>query len=310
MADNPTSKSGPLAPETTAKRTSGPSPASYAGEVGDAASRRRLVGASDAQHREVADHRDQHVQSSLRSPPPQPSPGFAGREGTSFARLFGERGLLRRWALIHLALFLVAAIVFMRWPEIDLAAARFFFRDGRWIGSEQPGVEGFRRLLSVIVFTLPAAAVAMWLLGRLMGKPGGGRAALVLVLALALGPGLIVNAGLKEYWGRARPSQIVEFGRDRVFTPVLVPTDQCRRNCSFASGEVAMAFGLATLGLLVRRRRWLAMLPGLGLGTGMAVARMSAGGHFLSDAIFAGLIASATGLVVYWIVYRSQAARE
>ncbi len=32
--------------------------------------------------------------------------------------------------------------------------------------------------------------------------------------------------------------------------------------------------------------------PGLALGGVMAVARMAAGGHFLSDAIFAGLIAA------------------
>ena len=217
---------------------------------------------------------------------------------------------LRRWALIHAALFVAAGVVFMTWPEIDLKVASFFYRDGRWIGSEQPGVEGFRKLLSVIVFTLPAVAVAAWLAGRLIGRPGGGRAALVLVLALALGPGLIVNAGFKEHWGRARPSQIVEFGRDRVFTPVLVPANECRRNCSFASGEVAMGFGLLTLAWFARRRLWLAMLPGLALGTAMAVARMSAGGHFLSDSIFAGLIASGTGLLVYWAVCRPQAARE
>lgn len=221
-----------------------------------------------------------------------------------------DASLVRRWALIHLALFVVAGLVFSAWPEIDLKVARFFYRDGRWLGSEQPGVEGFRRLLSVIVFTLPVAAVAMWLLGRIVGRPAGGRAALVLILALALGPGLIVNAGLKEYWGRARPSQIVEFGRDRAFTPVLQPANECRRNCSFASGEVAMGFGLLTLAWLARRRRGLAMLPGLALGTGMALARMSAGGHFLSDSIFAGIIASATGLLVYWAIYRPQATRE
>jgi lipid A 4'-phosphatase len=220
-----------------------------------------------------------------------------------------DRSVLRAWALAHLALFALAAAVFSLWPEIDLAAARFFFRDGAWIGSGQPGIEGFRRLASVLVFGLPAAAVALWLLGRLLGRPAGGRAALVLVLSLALGPGLLVNGVLKEHWGRARPSQIVEFGRDRAFTPALTPTNQCERNCSFASGEVAMAFGLAVVALLVPRRRWLAAAPGLVLGTAMAVARMAAGGHFLSDVIFAGLIATGTGLLVYVAVYRPQAAR-
>ena len=63
-----------------------------------------------------------------------------------------DASLVRRWALIHLALFVAAGVVFTTWPEIDLKAARLFYKDGRWIGSEQPGVEGFRRLLSVIVF--------------------------------------------------------------------------------------------------------------------------------------------------------------
>lgn len=214
--------------------------------------------------------------------------------------------LLLRLVLLHLLLFALAALVFTTWPEIDLQVARHFYRVGWWIGSEQPGIDGFRQLLSVIVFTLPIAVLALWLLGRWLGRPGGGRAVLVLVLSLALGPGLLINAGLKENWGRARPSQIVEFGGDRVFTPALLPANECRRNCSFASGEVAMAFGLLTLAWLAHRRRWLAMLPGLALGVGMGVARMSAGAHFLSDAVFAGLIASATGLAVYWVVYRPE----
>lgn len=217
--------------------------------------------------------------------------------------------LLRRWTLIHLVLLGLAAIVFMTWPELDLKVARLFYRGGRWIGADQPGIEGFRQLLSVIAITLPVATVGLWLLRRALGQVGGGRAALVLVLSLALGPGLLINAGLKESWGRARPSQIVEFGRDRAFTPALIPTNQCGRNCSFASGEVAMAFSLLTLAWLAGRHRWIAMLPGLVLGVAMGVARMSAGAHFLSDALFAGLIASATGLAVYWAVYRPEFAR-
>ena len=55
---------------------------------------------------------------------------------------------LRHWALIHVALFVAAGVVFMTWPEIDLKVASFFYRDGRWIGSAQPGVEGTRKLPS------------------------------------------------------------------------------------------------------------------------------------------------------------------
>jgi len=220
----------------------------------------------------------------------------------------GDRRTLRAWALVHLAILVLAALVFTLWPEIDLAAARFFFQDGRWLASERAEVEGFRRLAAILVFGTPVVAVLLWLLGRVMGRPAGGRAAIVLALSLALGPGLIINGVLKEHWGRARPSQIDEFGRDKIFTPALRPTDQCERNCSFASGEAAMGFGLTALALVFGRGVWL--IPGLVLGTLLALVRMAAGGHFLSDVIFGGLIASATGLVVYALVYRRQAARE
>jgi lipid A 4'-phosphatase len=213
---------------------------------------------------------------------------------------------LRRWALVHLVLFALATLVFTASPEIDLAAAHLFFRDGQWLASERAEVEAFRRLAPIIIFGAPVVAVLLWLLGRFMGRPAGGRAAVVLVLSLALGPGLIVNGVLKEHWGRARPSQVAEFGRDKVFTPALVPTDQCERNCSFASGEAAMGFGLTALALVIGRSVWL--IPGLVLGVMLSLVRMAAGGHFLSDVIFGGLIASATGLLVYALVYRRQAA--
>jgi lipid A 4'-phosphatase len=219
------------------------------------------------------------------------------------------RRVVRLWILVLAALTIAAAALFTLWPGIDLAVAGFFWRETSWLASDSRGVEGFRRLAAIIVFGIPIAAVLLWLLGRLLGRPGGGRAALVLVLTLALGPGLVVNMGFKDYWGRARPAQITLFGKERTFTPALIPSDQCRRNCSFASGEAAMGFSLVVLALLARRRRWLALLPGLALGTALSVVRMAAGGHFLSDVVFGGLIAAAVAVAVYSLVYRPQAAR-
>jgi lipid A 4'-phosphatase len=220
--------------------------------------------------------------------------------------------MIRRWALTLAALALLVGAVASLWPELDLAAARLFFRDGQWLAAGNPGAEGFRRLAAVLVFGVPLGAVLLWLLLRLAGRPAreraaAGRAALVLVLSLGLGSGLVVNAGFKDHWGRARPSQIVEFGRDRAFTPALLPTDQCRRNCSFASGESAMGFGLVVLALLApRRRRAWALVPGLVMGGALSVTRMAAGGHFLSDVLFGGLMAAAVGLAVYAVLYRDR----
>jgi lipid A 4'-phosphatase len=217
-------------------------------------------------------------------------------------------GVVRSWIVALAALSILAALAFTLWPGIDLAVARFFYREGLWLAADSRGVEGFRRIAAIIAFGLPVVAIALWLLSRLFDRPAGGRAALVLALTLALGPGLVVNVGFKDYWGRARPSQITLFGKERSFTPALIPSDQCRRNCSFASGEAAMGFSLVVLALLARRRRWLALLPGLALGTALSLVRMAAGGHFLSDVIFGGLIAAAVAVAIYAVIYRPRPA--
>src|SRR5207244_1669813 len=108
----------------------------------------------------------------------------------------------------------LAATAFTQWPEIDLAVARFFYREHLWVAADSRGVEGFRRIAAIIAFGVPVAAVLLWLLARGLERPAGGRAALVLVLTLALGPGLVVNVGFKDHWGRVRPAQVTLFGKE------------------------------------------------------------------------------------------------
>src|SRR5262249_62173504 len=68
---------------------------------------------------------------------------------------------------------------------------------------------------------------------------------LLILLTFLVGPGLIVNSMLKQYWGRARPIEIHQFGGDAQFSRAGIPATQCRRNCSFPSGDAAAAFPLA-----------------------------------------------------------------
>jgi hypothetical protein len=97
-------------------------------------------------------------------------------------------------------------------------------------------------------------AVARWLIGlivapaflTLFGKlilprwrmPIGGRAALFLIVTMALGPGLLANVILKEHWGRSRPIDVTQFsGTDR-FSPWWSPPATARPNCPpFIAGE-------------------------------------------------------------------------
>ncbi len=147
---------------------------------------------------------------------------------------------------------------------------------------------------------IAAFGVALFLLFALLWRVvlgralwGLSRADIVYLLAVfLLGPGLLVNGVLKEHWGRARPSQIVEFGGDKRYTPPLVIADQCSHNCSFVSGEASVGFAFGAFGFAARtrRRRRLGLAAGVGLGGAFGLLRMAQGGHFLSDVFFAGLL--------------------
>ncbi|HLI12462.1 MAG TPA: phosphatase PAP2 family protein [Alphaproteobacteria bacterium] len=132
---------------------------------------------------------------------------------------------------------------------------------------------------------------------------GLSRAAVVYLMAVfLLGPGLLVNGVLKEYWGRARPSQVVEFGGDKEYTLPLHPADQCAHNCSFVSGEASLGFAFMAFGFVAvtRRRRRLGFAVGLGLGSAFGLLRIAQGGHFLSDVFFAGVFMFAFA----WLLHR------
>ena len=126
------------------------------------------------------------------------------------------------------------------------------------------------------------------------------RAALFLILTLALGPGLLVNAILKENWGRPRPGMVTQFGGDYAFMPWWDPRGTCDSNCSFVSGETSSAVWMTAPAMLVPAPwRYVAFGAAALYGAAFAAIRMLAGGHFLSDVIFAAIF---TGLVI-WTVH-------
>lgn len=122
-------------------------------------------------------------------------------------------------------------------------------------------------------------------------------ALLTLIITLLIGPGLIINGIFKEYWGRPRPKQIVEFGGKHIFRPFYQPNFNGRGNPekSFPSGHTAMGFYFLTFCFIGRRYR-LKWLYFLGctltsfLGMGLLITRIVQGGHFLSDTLFSVLL--------------------
>ena len=205
------------------------------------------------------------------------------------------------------AAFLVPAallgLLFLLVPELDLAFTGLFYSQAG--GFTQDGTLWERLLYDSVDWIVGAAVVgSLAVLVSDVFRKGPfrrrGRVAALLLVVIAIGPGLIVNGVLKEHWGRARPRNVTQFGGDRQFTPALVIADQCDRNCSFSAGHPSAGFALAALAYAYtsRRRRQAVILAATGFGLLVGLARVAAGGHFLSDVLFSGLIVVGLAVVL------------
>ena len=99
---------------------------------------------------------------------------------------------------------------------------------------------------------------------------------------------LIINLIFKNFWGRSRPNDIIEFGGTNNFTPWYQITDQCINNCSFVSGDSSVGFTLIVFYFLIKKKKylWISLFVGFCLG----LIRIMEGGHFISDVVFSSVI--------------------
>src|SRR5258707_888701 len=124
--------------------------------------------------------------------------------------------------LVYLAALGAATLLFLLVPDLDLWASGLFYRagDGFFLGDWGP-VRALYRAVPLIVTAQVVGIPLLVLLGWWRRRPVAGidlRVGAFLLLALALGPGVLVNSVLKEHWGRARPSQVIAFGGTQEFT--------------------------------------------------------------------------------------------
>ena len=206
-----------------------------------------------------------------------------------------------------LAAFLILCGGSVLLPSIDLWASGLLYRPGEgFFLGKAPILRIVHDGLPYAVASFVGAVLVLLIVAPLKRRAILGvdaKAALYLLLALALGPGLTVNTIFKDHWGRARPTQIVEFGGDKRFSLPFVPSDQCARNCSFPAGDPAIGFYLVSVAFLVPspRQRRSGVAGALALGTALGFVRLAQGGHFLSDVI-------ASGFLVYgisWLLHRA-----
>ena len=221
----------------------------------------------------------------------------------------------RTGLLIALALAAAVGLLFGFFPRLDLDLERPFFdpaAGGFWF-SFHPVSNALRDLSRWLVTLLVAPAVLAILAKLVLPRRPmliPGRAAVLMVVTLALAPGLVTNVLLKSHWGRPRPIDVVEFGGDQHFVPWWDPRGDCPDNCSFVAGEPSGAFWtLAPAALVPPAWRALATAGALVFGAGLGLLRIADGGHFFTDVVFSGFFTFLTIWLMHGLMFRWRATR-
>ena len=223
----------------------------------------------------------------------------------------------RRWQVDFGVLFFLAlAITLPFWlTDLDLALMqRFYSPDhpgGPWPVGREPLFHFLYLLIPILTVTLVLGTLFIIIGSRLSILLRRWRAGAVLVLlGLLLGPGLLVNAVFKEHWGRDRPRQVETLGGLQVYHPPLVKVE-AGEGKSFPCGHCSVAFVLGAFWLIWRRRypqlALFALAASVTLGVLVGIARMGAGGHFPSDVLWSAWFTWLALLAVYHFILRMPA---
>lgn len=204
---------------------------------------------------------------------------------------------------------LASVIILVAFPQIDLYISALFY-------TNQEGFFWGRHPIVLFFYSIPRVIVIVALIGLILliidmitrKRLFSLRPLLLFYFSavMIVGPGIIVHNIFKDNWGRARPVQTHYFGGTKEFTPAWVISDQCQSNCSFVSGHSGGAFGLIALALLLKRRRNLAMITAISIGSLVGLGRIIQGGHFFSDVFFSFIIVFLTAKILYYFIFEKE----
>jgi len=217
--------------------------------------------------------------------------------------------LLKKYCTVVLLILSAALYIF---PKIDIYVSHLFYKADLGFVYKNYEIALIVFRLVPIITTLFAVFCFIYL-GYLKyhKKTILSHPALYLLFAAVIGPGLLVNCGLKEHFGRARPCQILEFGGNKAFTGPLRITNECEHNCSFSSGHAAMGYYFSSISYVVPKPyQGITFLCGIIFGSIIGLGRVVQGAHFLSDVIFSGLFTICTNHLCFLLWRKIPAKRK
>jgi len=212
-----------------------------------------------------------------------------------------------RWLIPTLLLVLITPFT----PYLDISIAQYFYSTYDEFATGQSFYHfmyhyGFYPGWAALGFGLVMYILSFFKENMLKWRKAG----LLIILVFILGPALLINAILKEHWGRPRPRQVTEFGGKYSYQAYYQPTfyKYSEKLKSFPSGHVSMGFiffAIAIAGKRVNNRMLhiSGYILAYGLGISLGVTRMAMGGHFFTDVLLSGLLLWYITLGVEWLIY-------
>jgi lipid A 4'-phosphatase len=204
-------------------------------------------------------------------------------------------------------------------PKLDLSLAHWSF-DAEIGGIPSPKYNGFssnaffdimfKYGLIPAQFTCGVAALFFLLTYYKPKYKAYRRPALMLALTMCIGAGAFAHVLFKEFWGRPRPRQIVQFGGKQEFRPYYLPSlkKPIEPSKSFPSGHSTCGFYFFALYFLGKRYKnkpleYIGLITSITLGILLSYTRLAQGGHFLSDVLFAALLMWESAYFSDWLIY-------
>lgn len=208
------------------------------------------------------------------------------------------------WYLPLLLFIVIAPLT----PFLDIAISKRFYVDGQFTNNAFyaffydygpfPGLFVAGVASTIFIFSYLFSYLKKW---RYL--------CLILFLTMVIGSGFIVHGILKDYWGRPRPKQIIQFGGTEEYRPFYIPNFESSGNFrSFACGHCSAGFYFFSLVVLGRRLKNNLLFYGgiflsLFLGISLSLTRIAQGGHFFSDTFATAIILWYTALICDWLIY-------
>lgn len=197
----------------------------------------------------------------------------------------------RGWylAALQMAVLLLVTVLLEAFDADRRLAAHFFHPGDGWYLAKAPVWVWLHDYGTIPGLLLTLGALSVWLAGlyapvlKAWRKP-----CLLVVLTTVIGAGLLVNAVLKQYWGRPRPDQTIEFGGNWEYRSIFPPGPP-GQGASFPCGHCTMGFVFLAMIGFRRQKKVLAVggaIAGIVWGVLLSVARIVQGAHFLGDTIW------------------------